>query len=90
MSTDTFSSTDPITKNTKEENYKDHNKRLSLSQLLLLLHPLAPPCRVKNSSQTSACKAEPPHGFLLCVVEGKEKGHLLPVVVVLDHHQAVC
>ena len=26
MSTDTFSSTDPITKNTKEENYKDHNK----------------------------------------------------------------
>ena len=26
MSTDTFSSTDPITKKTKEENYKGHNK----------------------------------------------------------------
>ena len=26
MSTDTFSSTDPITKNTKEENYKGHSK----------------------------------------------------------------
>ena len=91
MSTDTFSSTDPITKNTKEENYKVHNKiRLSLLQLLLLLHPLAPPCRVINSSQTSSCKAEPPHGFLLCVVEGKEKGHLLPVVVVFDHLQAGC
>ena len=25
MSTDTFSSTDPITKNTKEENYKGHS-----------------------------------------------------------------
>ena len=91
MSTDTFSSTDPITKNTKKENYKVHNKiRLSLLQLLLLLHPLAPPCRVINSSQTSLCKAEPPHGFLLCVVEGKEKGHLLPVVVVFDHLQAGC
>ena len=26
MSTDTFSSTDPITKNIKEENYKGHSK----------------------------------------------------------------
>ena len=42
MSTDTFLSTDLITKNTKEENYKDHNKihfhfRKSFSSFILWL-----------------------------------------------------
>ena len=64
MSTDRFSSTKPQQKNTIEENYKKtirqtnfHFQKHSSSGVPLLSRPLAPPCWVVNSSQTSSCKA---------------------------------